>query len=59
MPCCNNNNSFYHTIGRLVSFLLIFLSFFVIVFSFSNKRKYISQERLRCSYDGLSPRDYK
>ena len=58
MPCSNNHNNFYQSVGRLVCLFVTFVSVFVIVLSFLHKEK-LSQERLRCSYDGLSPTDYK
>lgn len=59
MPCCNNHNNFYQSVGRLISLFLAFSSVCVIVLSLFYKEKNISQDRLRCSYDGLSPTDYK
>ena len=59
MPCCNNHNSFYQSVGKFFSFLIAFLSVIVIITSLFCKEKRISQERLRCIYDGLSPKDYQ
>ena len=59
MPCSNNHNNFYQSVGRLVSLFVTFVSVFVIFLSFFYKEKNISQDRLRRSYDGLSPTDYK
>ena len=58
MPCSNNHNKFYQSVGKLVSLFVTFISVFVILLSFFYKEK-LSQDRLRCSYDGLSPTDYK
>ena len=59
MPCSKNHNDFYQTIGRMISLICAFLSVLVIVSSLFCRKKYISQDRLRCSYDGLSPNDYQ
>lgn len=56
----NKSESVYQTLGRVVSVGVIAFSIFTIILAIILKdKKNISLDRLRKSYDGLSPQDYQ
>ncbi|MFA7675498.1 MAG: hypothetical protein WCY38_05470 [Endomicrobiia bacterium] len=56
----NKNESIYQTLGRVISVVVVAFSIFTIISTIILKdKKNISLDRLRKSYDGLSPQDYQ